>query len=1122
MKAPSLVARSLRFYWRTHLGVAAGAAVAVAVLVGALVVGDCVRGSLKAMALARLGRTDLALATEDRFFRAKLAEELAPALGAVAPVLQLRGIAASHDGSARINGIQVLGVDKRFWALGGARELLEAGPAEQVVLNERLARKLRARPGETILLRVDTPGIMPRDAPLSTDADAGVTFRLTVKAVATDVSFGRFSLRANQIPPYNAFVPLDWLQEKLGRPGRANVLLVGGDANGSGDPRVADAAFRKHWRLADADLELRELPGRGVLELRSGRVFLDEPATEAALAAGPGGLKILTYFVNELRVGQRATPYSIVSALGGAAGDSTSAGKLLPPDMSDKEILINAWLADDLQAKPGDSVHLTYFVIGPMRRLDERTSRFRVRAVVPLAGAAADRELMPGFPGLADVHNCRDWEPGVPIRLDRIRKKDEDYWDRHRGTPKAFVTLRAGQAMWANRFGSLTALRWPLAKYSTDQLARAILRRFDPASIGLFFQPVRRQALAASTQALDFGRLFLGLSFFLIVAAVLLMGLLFVFGIEQRSQEIGTLLALGFSPRRVRGLLLLEGGLLALIGTAVGAAAGVLYTRCVLYGLSTLWRPALANSSVEFHVEPLSLVIGAGAGLLVAVAAMWLMLLRQARRPARELLAGAGVESALPAVLPGRRRRGLWIALICGIAAACVLAFAGAGRGEKAAGAFFAAGGLLLTAGLALSLFALSKLARTSRTARLTLGGLGLRNSSRRRFRSLAVVALLACGSFLVVAVGANRRDSLSGTERRPSGTGGFAFFGESALPVFRDLNSAAGREAFALAAADLDGVRIVPLRVREGDDASCLNLNRAQRPRLLGVRPSELQSRGAFTFVKTIHGASASSWTLLNLPADDNRGPGSRPSQSGGLTVPAIGDAATITWALGKSVGDVLPYVDERGRTFHLRIVGSIASSILQGGLLISEDNFQRLFPSAGGYRAFLVDCPADRAGPVKKELTRALQEVGLDLTPAAERLAAFNAVENAYLSIFQALGGLGLLLGSAGLGIVVLRNVMERRGELALLRALGFSRRSLHWLVLCEHWALLLLGLTCGVISALVAVLPALRSPGAEVPYASLILTLLAVAASGALWTWLATLAAVRGPLLPALRNE
>jgi len=172
-----------------------------------------------------------------------------------------------------------------------------------------------------------------------------------------------------------------------------------------------------------------------------------------------------------------------------------------------------------------------------------------------------------------------------------------------------------------------------------------------------------------------------------------------------------------------------------------------------------------------------------------------------------------------------------------------------------------------------------------------------------------------------------------------------------------------------------------------------------------------------------------------------------------------------------------------------------------------------------------FLIDTPSNTRADVDKvsaTLSRALQDVGLELTPTTQRLAAFNAVQNTYLNTFQVLGGLGLLLGSAGLGVVVLRNVLERRGELGLLQAVGFRRHTLQWLVLSEHAGLLWLGLGVGITAALAAVLPALLAPGAEVHYVALGVTLATVFVSGLAWTWFATRMALRGELLKALRNE
>jgi len=168
------------------------------------------------------------------------------------------------------------------------------------------------------------------------------------------------------------------------------------------------------------------------------------------------------------------------------------------------------------------------------------------------------------------------------------------------------------------------------------------------------------------------------------------------------------------------------------------------------------------------------------------------------------------------------------------------------------------------------------------------------------------------------------------------------------------------------------------------------------------------------------------------------------------------------------------------------------------------------------------LVDAAPERAGELRRELTAGLETSGLALMPAADRLVMFAQVQNTYLSIFAALGGLGLVLGSVAIGVVVLRNVLERRGELALLRAVGFDKRRLVRMVLWEHWSLLALGMACGVVAAAVAVGPAVGSPTAAAPILQWLAILAAVAVSGILWTLLAAKAALRGDLLAALRSE
>jgi ABC-type antimicrobial peptide transport system permease subunit len=1160
MNAVKLILRGAAYYWRTHLGVAAGAAVATAVLVGALVVGDSVRYTLGTLALRRLGRTTLAMSSAEGFFRAEsvgndavrrnpvrsdavrryppkdaltgtLQTDLAAAMQAdlpvpLAPVLLLDGSARTPDSAGLANNVQVVGADRRFWAVGGLADPLAGAASDDAVINDHLARQLGVAVGDVVLLRVPVPSGLPREAPLSTDRDAVAAIRATVRAIIDDSHFGRFSLRANQLAPQTAFVQLAKLQQAVKLADKANVMLVAG----ADDPRAptvaqADAALRKHLTLDDAGLQLRDL-GAGVSELRTARVFLDGDLGRAALAVDHAA-GVLAYFVDEVRLGDRAAPYCILAGMD--ANRPGSPPSPVPPEMGDDEILLNSWLADDLSARPGDKVTLTYRTLGPLRTLETAAATFRVRAIIPIAGAADDPNLMPDFPGLADVKNCTDWRPGVEVDTHKLRPKDVDYWNARRGTPKAFLTLRAAQKMWGNRFGNLTAVRYAR---STDilpvPLAAEIIRRIDPRQIGMYFTPVRQQAVAAAEPTSDFGGLFLGLSFFLIVAAVLLTGLLFVFGIEQRSRQVGLLLAVGFRPWRVRRWLLAEGGVLAVGGAIVGSAAGLGYTRVVLAGLGGVWRGAAASSRIIYHAEPVTVAMGAAIGVAVAVAAMLVTLWLQGRATPRELLSAAAQGRVSGPAGRGKRRAGLLVGGLCIGGAIALVRSAGSAAGMAAAGAFFGAGSMVLPGGLALCYSLLAKLGVYQHAGVVSVAALGVRSTGLRRWRSLTTAGLLACGIFLVASVEVFRLDPRADALSRSGGAGGFALYGESATPILHDLNAVArgghtagGPQLPAIDPNELADVNFVEFRVHDGDDASCLNLNRARSPRVLGVKPAKLDGR--FSFVEKWPGAGAASagnagagtkgagnpWMLLDANLPDG-------------AVPAIGDDPTIQWALQKGLGQDVTVLDERGRAVKLRLVAKIGSSILQGSLLISDANFRRLFPSASGYRAVLVDAPPAEAEKIRRDLMAALANNGLELTAAPNRLAMFAEVQNTYLSIFAALGGLGLVLGCVAIGVVVLRNVLERRGELALLRAVGFTKARLVWMVLCEHWALLALGMVCGVAAAVIAVTPALRSPTAAAPLTSWLATLAAVAASGILWTCLAAAAALRGNLLDALRNE
>ncbi len=1105
---PRLIQRSLTHDARLHVGVAAGVALTCAIITGALGVGDSVRHTLRTTALQRLGNITHAITPGDRLFTDGLAEQLGPITeGEVSAILSLRGMVGRADGGGRAPDIQVVGYDDSASGLVG---LPPHPPANNAYINTHLAHRLDVAVGDTLIVRIGDPRAIRSNLPIDS-GDPATVLRVRIDRVLPDAEGGRFSLAAEQSAPQSIFLSRAWLAGLLGIDGRANIMLAS-SLPGAQSPALADGKdYHIPLELDDAELHFFG-PTKDVRQLDTPRVFLDRSITEALDPLAER--RVLTYLANTIAHGDRQTPYSMVMA------DDRLEG------VRDGQIAINEWLADDLSASIGDTVTLSYYLPEAGAKLIEARASFEVVRIVPTKRPIEDRSLVPDFPGLKEVERISQWDAGPGIDRSRIRDKDEAYWDEHRATPKAFITLADGQRLWANQYGSLTAMQFQPTAYEN------ILSRINPDALGFSPRDVRAQALRASGATVDFGVLFLSLSMFVIIAAGLLTGLLFAFGVEKRAAQIGTLRAIGFTPRKVRAWLVGEALVVAVIGAGVGLPLGVGYAAGLVALLSGGgWQGAVAGTGVVFHITPGSLVIGGMSAVLIALGAGAWTLRATMRQPARVLLCGGGSSVSEPS-----GRKAVVALFLAGGAVVCALALviaAPAGTGPKVAGVFFGSGSLLLGAGL-LAVFAWlarpgdvghrggrggaedaeqakqidssaprSPRLRALRDKTLSFSSLGLRNATRRRGRSLAGAGLIAAGLFIVAAVVGFAPSLPSDYAQRDSGTGGFALIGQTTLPITVDLNTAAGRDRFALEEDELPPGSVVPMRVSDGDDASCLNLNQTARPRVLGVDASLFKKRDAFTL------STDDGWAALDRSHDDG-------------SIPALADANTAQWALHLAVGEVMTIERPGGEPIRLRLVGTIENSILQGGLVISEASFRAAFPAVEGYRLFLLDgiepSELEERGAV---LSGVMEDVGLSLEPTVDRLARFNAVQATYLTIFQALGALGVTLGCVGLGIVVLRNLLERRAELAMMLALGFSRGRLRRVVLIEHLGVLAAGLVIGAAAAGVALRPMWAEASASMwrPLGATLAACVLVTAVSVGW---ATRVALRGRLTEALRGE
>jgi ABC-type lipoprotein release transport system permease subunit len=1131
MTLGDLSRRSLSYYRRTHAAVVFGVAAAVAVLAGSLLVGSSVRASLAGLVTARLGSADIVVSAENPFtegLAARLQEqpELAGIQARVAPLFALEGVLTHQSSGLRAGNVSVYGVDGRFFQFHGVE--VEAPTGGQVWLSPDLAAELGVADQDAVVLRVARPSDIPLDSLHGRKDDVGRAIRLSVKGTLARELMGEFSLSPSQGPVRAMFIALPRLQRDLEQTDRVNAMLItkGAAVLASADVEKAlDAAINGD----DLGLRIETLPDQSVLvETAAGLIpeSINNAVTGIATRLSFERTEVLTWLANRMTSGGRSVPYSLIAGLGpAAAGDSAMAAMLADSGAGAPPIVLNEWTARELGVSVGAPLDLEYYRWADEGRLVTERTSFRVSGIVPIAGIAADRRLSPAYPGITDAESVGDWDPPFPIDLQLVRPVDEEYWDKYRTTAKAFVPLEIAQELWRTRYGAVSSIRLRMdpedpgtpgprnpENLGTSGLRDNVAKSVGAVRGGLVVVDVRSQNVSASVGATDFGAYFSYFSFFLVVSALLLTALFFRLGIEQRLREIGVLRAAGFSIKAIQRLFLQEGFVVAAVGALLGVGLAVAWAAVMMYGLRTWWVGAVGTTALQLHVDPVTLVAGALGGVVAAIACIWLTVRGVRKFSPRELLSGSTTSALTATQKPSAIRQFLAPSLLV-----LALALSGAsiaGVIPEAAG-FFGAGALVLIGGLLMLGVRLRKphVAVLGGQGLGALSAFGWRNASWRPGRSMTSAGLVAVAAFLLVSVDAFRKSTHAAEDAR-GGTGGFALITETVLPLVHDPSTSSGREELGLQFQANDpifaGASVFGARLRPGDDASCLNLYQPKQPRVLGVTEAFIDA-GRFTFAKSLAESDVdreNPWRLLRGGADDG-------------VVPAVVDATSLQYVLHAAVGDVITIDAETARPLRLRIVGSLSDSVLQGEIMIAESAFTRVFPDAAGYRVMLVQVEAGRDGELAAAIEDRLEPYGADVQSTVRKLEAYHRVENTYLSTFQTLGGLGLVLGTIGLAAVTARNVLERRRELALLAASGYRMRDLSVMVVAENLGLVAFGLGIGVVAALVSIAPVLIARGGRPPALSMI-WLLAVAAAGVVAALVATRAVRRLPLLASLRSE
>ena len=1135
--------------WRVALSVALGVATATTVIVGALLVGDSMRGSLRELTIERLGKTD-SLLMPGNFFRAEGVLE-----GAVPLILFTRGVAeAEQDGKLRRAGkVQLIGCDESFWDLDVAGIRPSQLPDDDgVVLNQSAAQELGVKVDDLITLRLPVEQAVPADSPLGRrDLQSEGLPRMRVLEILPDRGLGRFSVSASQAAPQTVFLSRAIVADVLQREGQANALLT--------DHSIESEDLAPE--LSDLDLNLRRVR-RGFdsangesqtifdyYSLTSDRMLLPESVVERVTETlgGERVKPVLTYLANAIeKLDEDGEVVSTVTYSTITAIDSSDALPLEFDDPGDSSIpvVVNDWTANRLGAEMGTRLRIAYYE--PEVENGKEIERFfdaTVTGIVPITEPATpyrrsrvakfdqpptiynDPDLTPHVPGVTDQDSISDWD--LPFKLTRkVPKEDDAYWNNHRLTPKLFLRLADGQRLFGSRFGQTTGLRIDVGAAEEIDALDVRLRdalREDLPQFGWSVIPIRKQQLSASRGTTPFDGLFLALSFFVILAAVMLITMLFRLGLAQRLTQFGTLLAVGWPPSQVARVSRIEGLWVAGFGVLIGLVGGVGYASAVLWALRSWWVGAVTVPFLTFHWTFLSLTIGAAAGWLVAAITLWITTRSILGVDARTLLSGRDLDRA-----PNRAakqgtiyRNVAWILAVAalGVAIGGVLA----GGAQATAGGFVGGGMLLLVAGL-VAIFSRLRAPRRIDPAdaadrsseSYSLTGMASRNATRHPLRSTLTIGLMATASFLIIAISAFR------LEPSDEGTGGFDLIASTAQPIYRDLSqtevqaSLLGPDAKLLADA-----HVVPMRVKLGQDASCNNLYQATRPTVLGVPATMREVTGAWAlpgfawFATAELAENGSPWSLLEQPATGTEND----------PIPMILDQNTAMYSLQMyaGIGETKSFTYDAGETLHFKVVGLLSNTLLQGRLLIGNDNFEQAFQAVSGNQYFLIaNADDEQRTAIAEALESRLGDVGMDVSDSRDVLSRMFAVQNTYLRTFQSLGALGLLLGTIGLSVAQLRSVLERRRELAVLRAVGFTRQRLATMVMSETAWLLVVGIGCGALCAAIAVLPHAVVNGLRPPIVEPLLTILGILVFGLLAGLLAVTRVVRMSLLESLRAE
>lgn len=1054
-----LLYRNLIYHRQINFYSFGAVAVCVAIITGALIIGSTLRENLKQSANERLDFVEGVIVSPTSSFDSETAERISSGNNLQATGIKLKSASTINpEDMSRVNRVQLIGIDSSLSEISGIEKLSAPG-LNQAIINTELANRLSVKPDDDRILQFSGDNLVAELA-LYAGEDNKKSWRVTISDIVGPKEFGAFSLMNQLEPVCNIFVNADQLSERLGTDSSRDTLLL--KSQQGSDLSVSTEQLIQNLTLSDLGFSILEKDGRKIIKYDG--VFIPEE-TASKVKEQFSELKPFTgYLVNE-----------IVNSSNGLSSSYCFSGTVGSNALSTDSVIINQWLAEDLNAKAGDKLVMDYYLPADQNKLETGQITLTIAEIVPVESVTAMRDLMADIPGMTDSESCSNWQSGVPVDMDKITDRDEQYWDQYRMTPRVVISYELAEKLFAGRYGLATAL------YSDDRLSgeqekelALLLREHSKPEI----IDAKANADFSVNNSLDFGGLFLALSMFLIASALILPAMLFGLNIENRRSELATLLSLGYTKNALQKLILSEIFIVTALGGLAGIVPGWLYAWGLNYGLSGIFAGALAGYNLELYID-----LGTVAtGYLATVVLVIVVSIFKCRKILSKTVKSA-FSNISESVSAGRKNRKHSLYLGLGfVFASLLMAF----TQPIGVASFFLCGTGTLCGGLFICHYLLGLDFTRGKFDRF---GLIWHNLSRNQGSTMSVIISLSCGIFMVAAVGLNHYNPMADADKTDGPTGGFNTIGQCSIPITESINS--------------DG-EYLAFRVHEGDDASCLNLNRPVSPTILGVDVDAIADIAPFSFAK-VASNQPENWSILTASGSD----------TGGVLIPAVTDYNTIMWALHKSVGSILEIKDQSGNEARLLLSAGLNHSVLQGKMIISEEEFKKLYPNDNGYKLLLFNRPDEK-------LESQLEDYGCELRSTTDVIGELYQVENTYMSMFALLGGLGLIMGNVVLGFAVLRNIKSRQREFAIMQALGFSNKETQRLVRSGYQIPIMAAVITGVVSAAFGVSRQLVTNISNLPISMVSIILITIIATAFLAVHLATRKIITREIIGTLKNK